>query len=68
MALGPYQEELFVETEEPLTVNATVCNVDSSRTHLDFGRAHFALKIYLSTSADFNTSECHKNSMPNLEI
>ena len=60
MALGPYQEELFVMTEEPLSVNATVCNVDPSRTHLDFGSAHFALKIYLSTSVDFNTSKCHK--------
>ena len=65
MALGPYQQELFVDTEEPLSVNATVCNVDSSRTHLDFGKAHFALKIYLSTGADFSSSECHK--VPDLE-
>ena len=55
MALGPFQEQLYIGTDTPLSVNATVCNVDKSRTHLDFGRAHFALKIYLATTADFNT-------------
>ena len=55
MALGPFQEQLFITTDTPIYVNATVCNVDKSRTHLDSGRAHFALKIYLGTSADFNS-------------
>ncbi len=54
LSLGPFQEEVYIGTETPLWINATVCNVHSGWRSLSYGRAHFVLRVYLSTTSEFN--------------
>ncbi|CAH1772461.1 unnamed protein product, partial [Owenia fusiformis] len=53
--LGTYQTELFPSASTPVTLNAKICFMDSTRDFLPEGENNYRIRLFMHTHSDFLT-------------